>query len=58
MKYGFNCGMWGNIFGVPCIVADRFLKIADGSQLKVILYLFRNNGKLFEISEIARSCGL
>jgi len=58
MKYGFNCGMWGNIFGVPCIVADRFLKIADGSQLKVILYLFRNNGKSFEISEIAQSLGL
>lgn len=58
MKYGFNCGIWGNLFGVPCIVADRFLKIADGSQLKVLLYLLRNNGKSFETDEIAQALDL
>lgn len=58
MKYGFNCGIWGNIFGVPSIVADGFLKIADGSQLKVLLYLLRNNGKSFDIQEIAETLDL
>lgn len=53
MKYGFNCGIWGNLFGVPSVVADNFLKIADSSQLKVLLYLLRNNGKTFETYEIA-----
>ena len=54
MKYGFNCGIWGNIFVVPGIVADGFLKIADGSQLKVLLYLLRNNGKSFDNSLISQ----
>lgn len=58
MKYGFNCGIWGNLFGVPGIVADRFLKIADGSQLKVLLYLLRNNGNSFETYEIAQALDL
>lgn len=58
MKYGFNCGIWGNIFVVPGIVADGFLKIADGSQLKVLLYLLRNNGKSFDIQEIAETLDL
>lgn len=55
MRYGFDCGIWGNLFGVPTIIADNFLKIADSSQLKVLLYLLRNNGKTFEISEIANA---
>lgn len=58
MKYGFNCGIWGNLFGVPSIVADNFLKIADSSQLKVLLYLLRHNGKSFETDEIANALDL
>lgn len=58
MRYGFNCGIWGNLFGVPSVVADNFLKIADSSQLKVLLYLLRNNGKSFETVEIANALDL
>lgn len=57
MKYGFNCGIWGNVFAVPCVVADK-LKLVDGSYLKVILYLLRNNGMDFEKEEIAMALDL
>jgi len=57
MKYGFNSGIWSDAFVVPGIIADN-LKISDGSYLKVILYLLRNNGKAFETYEIAEALDL
>ncbi|MDE5946250.1 MAG: DnaD domain protein [Oscillospiraceae bacterium] len=58
MRYGFSCGIWGNMFGVPNVIADNFLKLSTESQLKVIIYLLRNNGKSFSIEEIAENTGL
>lgn len=58
MRYGFNYGIWGNIFGVPSIIADNFLKLSTEAQLKVIIYLLRNNGQSFNIEEIAENTGL
>jgi len=40
-----NSGIWGTMFGVPCIVADNFLKLATGEQIKVLLYILRCSGK-------------
>lgn len=58
MKYGFKCGIWGNIFGVPSIIADNFLKLANESQLKVILYLLRNGNNEYTENEIAKAVGI
>ena len=41
MEFKVNCGIWGTMFGVPSIVADNFLKLATGGQIKVLLYLLR-----------------
>ena len=45
MSYNFNLGVWGSVFAVPSVVADEHLKIANGNQLKVLLYLLKNNNK-------------
>ncbi len=43
MAYNFNLGVWGSVFAVPSVVADEHLKMAGGNQLKVLLYLLKNN---------------
>ena len=39
MEYRINTGLVGNMFSVPGIVADDFLKLATGGQIKVLLFL-------------------
>ena len=58
MEYKANSGIWGTMFGVPCIVADNFLKLADGSQIKVLLYLLRFSGRNCTADEIALNTGI
>ena len=53
MKYKINLGIWNGIFCVPNAVADNCLKLARGNDLKVLLYLLRNAGTLFDEKEIA-----
>ena len=57
MEFKANCGIWGTMFGVPCIVADNFLKLASGQQIKVLLYLLRNSGKDCTAEEVASGTG-
>lgn len=45
MTYNFNLGAWGSVFAVPSSVVDEHLKIANANQLKVLLYLLKNNNK-------------
>lgn len=58
MELSVNCGIWGAMFGVPCIVADNFLKLATGEQIKVLLYLLRCSGKICSCEEIAANTGV
>lgn len=58
MEFKVNYGIWGNIFGVPCIVADNFLKLATGKQIKVLLYLLRCSGNVCTDEEIAINTGV
>ncbi len=58
MEFKANSGIWGTMFGVPCIVADNFLKLATGDQIKVLLYILRHSGKSCTDSEIAANTGL
>lgn len=58
MDFKANCGIWGTMFGVPCIVADNFLKLATGEQLKVLLYILRCSGRACTDEEIAASTGV
>lgn len=56
--YKVNCGVWGTMFGVPCIVADNFLRLASGEQIKVLLFVLRNPGKAITSGEIAAEVGI
>lgn len=58
MEFSLNCGVWGAMFGVPCIVADNFLKLATGEQIKVLLYMLRCPGKICSCEEIAANTGV
>lgn len=58
MNIRANNGIWANMFGVPCVVADNFLKLASGDQIKVLLYIMRNSGRECSESEIAANTGV
>lgn len=58
MEFKVNSGVWGTMFGVPCIVADNFLKLATGDQLKTLLYLLRCSGRPATTEEIAANTGV
>ena len=49
---------FGQMFGVPNAVVDQYLKLATPSQLKVLLYLLRNNGQTVDHSEIAKALAI
>lgn len=42
MTYNINTAVFGNTFAIPSAVADKHLKTATHSQLKVLLYFMRN----------------
>ena len=46
------------MFGVPCIVADNFLKLATGEQIKVLLYILRASGRTVSTEEIVVNTGV
>ncbi len=58
LEFKVNCGIWGTMFGVPGIVADNFLKLATGGQIKVLLYLLRYSGKICSLDEISLNTGV
>ena len=58
MDFTVNSGIWGTMFGVPCIVADNFLKLATGDQLKVLLFLLRRSGRASSPEEISANTGI
>ena len=58
MDYRIDFGPWGQVFPVPCAVADRYLKLCSGSQLKVLLLALREGKSPVDAAEIARRLGL
>lgn len=58
MDFTANSGIWGTMFGVPCVVADNFLKLATGDQLKVLIYCLRCSGKSCSAEEISLNTGV
>lgn len=58
MEFKTNSGIWGTMFGVPCIVADNFLKLASDGQIKVLLYILRCSGRAVSAEEISVNTGV
>ena len=57
MDYQLNLGAWNSIFAVPSVVVDRHLKLAGALQLKVLLWILRNNGTPFDITHLSAATG-
>lgn len=53
MSYSINPSIFGNTFAVPSDVADKYLKIATHTQLKVLLYFMRNISQPIDAENIA-----
>lgn len=43
MDYKINLGQWNEIFAVPASVVEKYIKLASGKALKVLLFLLYNN---------------
>lgn len=57
MKYKINTAVYGNVFTVPALVTDKYLKLSSASQLKTLLWIFRNPGKEIAPEIISRDIG-
>ena len=49
-----NAGEWNRVFAVPSSVVDKYIKLASGNALKLLLYLMRHGGESFT-AEILRA---
>lgn len=47
MEYSLNAGEWNSVFAVPSGVVDKYIKLASGNSLKLLLYLMRHGGESF-----------
>lgn len=53
MTYNINPAIFSSTYAIPTIVADKYLKIATHTQLKVLLYLMRNLSEGIDSQKIA-----
>lgn len=58
MKYNINMSVFGNTFPMPCDIADKYLKIATLSQLKVLICFMRNISDGINPENISRDTAL
>ncbi len=58
MNYRLNLGIWHNVFCVPSVVVDNYIKLANENDLKVLLYLLKNSNVLFSSKNISEQLGL
>lgn len=58
MKYNINMSVFGNTFPMPCDIADKYLKIATLSQLKVLICFMRNISDSINLENISRDTAL
>lgn len=58
MSYNLNLGAWGSVFAVPTAVVDEHLKICSAWQLKVLLYLLKNNNQNVDENTISDALGM
>ena len=55
MSYKIDLGAWGSVFAVPTALVDSHIKLASGSQLKVLLYILRNSGQENTVESISNA---
>ena len=52
-----NAGEWNSVFAVPSSVVDKFLKLASGNSLKLLLFLLRHGGEEFSEERLSAELG-
>ncbi len=52
-----NAGEWNSVFAVPSSVVDKYIKLAGGNSLKLLLYLTRHGGKSFTAERLRAELG-
>lgn len=52
-----NAGEWNSVFAVPSSVVDKYIKLAGGNSLKLLLYLTRHGGKSFTAEQLRAELG-
>lgn len=57
MNYSLNAGEWNSVFAVPSGVVDKYLKIASGNSVKLLLFLLRHGGEAFSDDKLKNELG-
>lgn len=58
MVYKFDCDLWGANFSVPSKVVDDYIKISDGTFIKVLLCILCSSSREIDTAELAKKSGL
>jgi DnaD/phage-associated family protein len=58
MEINVNFGCYGNVFAIPSVIVDDYIKIVDGNTIKVLLYVLRNSGESIDTNEIMENVGI
>lgn len=58
MNYSLSAGAWNSVFAVPASVVDKYIKLADGNSLKLLLYLLRHGGESFTEEQLRNALGI
>lgn len=57
MEYTLNAGEWNKVFAVPSSVVDKYIKLASGNSLKLLLYLMRHGGETVTAEKLRSDLG-
>ncbi len=55
MSYSVNPSLFKSIFAVPTDIVDKHIRLANGDQLKVLLWILRNSTDNPDINEMCKS---
>ena len=57
MSYSINPSVWGNMCALPADITDKYLKLANGTQIKTALWIFRYSTEPIDRAAIAKKVG-
>lgn len=57
MSYTINPAALGAMFAVPAQAVDNYIKLASASQLKTMLWIYRNSSEVIDAEKIANAIG-
>ncbi len=57
MSYSINPSVWGSMFGMPADISDKYLKMANETQIKSVLWIFRNINEPIDPNTISKAVG-